>query len=176
MAIPAWEPWRETLQPASFNGAGFFVAIDAKGGGRRNVVHEFPKLDTPYAEDMGRRARKFTISGYVIQNSSNGYNYQPGRDALIAALETEGPGVLVHPTLGTDAVQPDVYSVTERLEDRGGMAEFEMTFVEAGSPPGSTTNTANASTTAAQSAIASFQNSSDIASAQAALIAGGGTP
>lgn len=169
-------PWRQTLQPASYNGVGFYVDTDTKSGGRRLVPHEFPKRDTPYVEDMGRRVRHFVVTAYVIQGPSNGYDYQPGRDALIAQLETEGPGILVHPTLGTDVVEVDTYNVTERLSSAGGMAEFEISFLEAGSPIATTpvADTASASTAAAQNAITSFQGSSDITALNAAAVAGGG--
>jgi prophage DNA circulation protein len=167
MAISTFgEPWRARLQPASFNGAGFYVEADVKAGGRRNVRHEFPKRDTPYTEDMGRRVRRFVITGYVIQNRSNGFDYTVPRDALIAALETEGPGLLIHPTLGQDLVVQDTYQVTERQE-RGGMAEFEMTFYEAGAQTNSmsSVDTASAASAAASSAATSFQGSNDIVDA-----------
>lgn len=156
--------WRQNLQPASYKGVGFKVDVDAKSGGRRNVTHQFPKRDTPYTEDMGRRARRFTVTGYIITGPNNP-DYQSARDALVAVLETEGPGLLVHPTLGTDMVNADVYTITERRE-RGGIAEFEMVFVEAGEDVFSSpvVDTAAAAISAAQSAIQSFLSSSDIIS------------
>lgn len=123
MATP---DWKLRLQPASFRGVEFKVDVDSRAGGRRAVMFEFPKRDTPYAEDMGRRAKRFTVTGYVI-----GSDYVFQRDALIAALEAEGPGLLVHPLLGEDMVQVDPYIVRETRQ-AGGMAEFEMTFLEAG--------------------------------------------
>ena len=120
-------PWRLNLQPASYNGAGFFVDVDAKASGRRIALHEYPKRDIPYAEDMGRRAKRFTITAYVI-----GPYYEDDRDALIAQLDALGNGVLVRPTtIGDETVVVDTYSVTERRE-RGGSATFEIAFVEAG--------------------------------------------
>ena len=44
---------------------------------------------TPYAEDMGRTANRFIVQGYLI-----GPNYLDLRDALITALEQDGPGIL----------------------------------------------------------------------------------
>jgi prophage DNA circulation protein len=124
MAIP---PWRLSLKPASYNGVVFHVETGTRSGGRRKVIHEFPKRDTPYLEDMGRRARRFPVTAYVI-----GPNYEDLRDALIAQLEAEANGQLVHPTyVDADLVGVDVYSVTERRE-RGGYAEFEISFIEAG--------------------------------------------
>lgn len=119
--------WKARLVPASFGGVEFKVDVSARAGGRRTVLHEFPKRDTPYAEDMGRAAKRFTIAGYVI-----GGDYFDQRDALIDALESEGASTLVHPTMGEFQVNPGPYSVTEHRE-RGRIAEFEMSFVEAGS-------------------------------------------
>ncbi|MGY3278121.1 DNA circularization N-terminal domain-containing protein [Bradyrhizobium sp. S3.7.6] len=124
MALP---PWKLNLRPASFKGVGFHVEADTRSGGRRIVPHEFPKRDIPYAEDMGRRARRFHITGYLI-----GPNYQTQRDALVQAFETEGGADLVHPTYQVPgAVVADTYNMTERRE-RGGWVEFEVAFVEAG--------------------------------------------
>lgn len=119
-------PWRAQLYPATFRGAMFHVEVREKAGGRRDVVHEFPKRDVPYSEDLGRRARRFTVSGYVI-----GPDYITDRDALESALDAEGPGALVLPTRGSQQVEVDHVNVIERRE-RGGIAEFEMTFTEAG--------------------------------------------
>ena len=143
------EPWKARLVPASFQGAGFKVDVSARSGGRRTVLHEFPKRDDPYAEDMGRAAQRFTIAGYVL-----GADYFDQRDALIAALETEGSGTLIHPTMGEFHVNPGPYSVTEHRE-RGRIAEFEMSFVEAGS-------NGNASPSSdTQSNVSAAANSSD---------------
>ena len=143
-------PWRLQLRPASFRGAGFHVEVGALAGGRRIALHEFPKRDTPYAEDMGRRARRFPVTGYIVDA-----DYIPERDALIAALEAGGGGTLVHPTLGTFRVVCDGFSAIER-RDKGGYVEFEMTFVEAGSLSASSmsasTDTSGAVNTAADSA------------------------
>jgi prophage DNA circulation protein len=129
-------PWRSQLYPATFRGAEFHVEVREKESGRRDVLHEFPHRDQPYSEDLGRRARRFSVNGYVI-----GPNYITLRDALIAALEVEGPASLVLPTQGQQQVQVDHYTVTERRE-RGGVAEFQMTFTEAGGPVSYSTNTA----------------------------------
>ncbi|MCJ2067749.1 DNA circularization N-terminal domain-containing protein [Methylobacterium sp. J-030] len=143
-------PWRLQLRSASFRGVGFHVEVGALAGGRRIALHEFPKRDTPYAEDMGRRARRFPVTGYIVDE-----DYIPQRDALIAALEAGGGGTLVHPTLGTFRVACDGFSAIER-RDKGGYVEFEMTFVEAGSlsaaSMSATTDTSGAVNTAADGA------------------------
>jgi prophage DNA circulation protein len=148
-------PWRQRLQPGSYNGVPFHVDVDARSGGRRIALHEFPKKDTPYAEDMGRRARRFSITCYVL-----GPDYTFNRDDLIEQLEQEGPGLLIHPTRGDDMVVVDQYSVTERRE-RGGVADFEIAFTEAGSNDFSALgiDTQGQVSTAAQNAIAQAKTS-----------------
>jgi prophage DNA circulation protein len=126
MATPLW---RAMLVPAMFRGAPFHVDANARSSGRRIVLHEFPKRDVPYAEDMGRKARTFPVTGYVI-----GPSYVIQRELLEAALEAEGPGLLILPTLlQRDSILCQVRDYTVReTRQAGGMAEFDMQFVEAG--------------------------------------------
>ena len=59
-------PWRDALLPASFKNVEFHVESASEDNGRRIVVHEFPKKESPYAEDMGRRAFGYMVRGYCI--------------------------------------------------------------------------------------------------------------
>jgi prophage DNA circulation protein len=134
-------PWRDELMPASFRGALFHVEAGAKESGRRIVIHQYPKKDTPYAEDMGRRVRTFTVRGYCItfpvETGLPNYSvdYRTARDALIDALESStGPGVLQLPTIAPLMVVNPQYRWSEE-EKLGGYCVFDMTFVEFGSPP-----------------------------------------
>ncbi len=132
MAMP-FQPWRAALQPASFGGAGFKVEAGGKRGGRRIAEHEYSKQDTPFGEDMGRKAHRWAITGYCI-----GPGYLAARDALIAVCDSEGPFTLVHPSLGTEQVHCDDYDVSESRE-KGGFCTFQLVFVEAGQDPGAAT-------------------------------------
>ncbi len=122
----AISPWRVRLRPAKFKDAIFHVEAGARSGGRRLAPHEYPKRDDPYVEDMGRKMRGYSVAGYCI-----GPSYQDDRNALIRALEAEGSGTLVLPTLGEFLVKAGPYSVRE-VRERGGFCEFEMNFLEAG--------------------------------------------
>lgn len=94
--------------------------------GRRQVEHEYPQRDRPFVEDMGRAAREIRVTGFVL-----GDDYFERRDALIAALEAPGPGLLVHPYLGELTVSARPADLTEST-DEGGIARFTMSFVESG--------------------------------------------
>jgi prophage DNA circulation protein len=118
--------WRDRLQPAAFRGVPFLVEEHGLGGGRRVVVHEYPEQDDPHTEDLGRRAREFTISAYLV-----GDDYDADRDRLWAALEKAGSAELVHPYLGRHRVQVRDFTFTER-RDEGRVARFQIAFVQAG--------------------------------------------
>jgi len=122
-------PWRERLMLGwSFRGVPFWVEQQARQSGRRNVEHEYPKRNIPYAEDMGRHAVRYTIQGFLI-----GPNYLAEKSNLLNALEADDAGILVDPMVGSMLVMCERYSVTETRE-RGGYCVFEMAFAEAGVP------------------------------------------
>lgn len=152
--------WRDSLKPGSFRGVPFLIDMGVSTQiGRRTQLHEYPLRDVPWAEDLGRRGRRFSVNCLVI-----GSDYMTARDQLIAALEAAGPGTLVHPYYGTMRVSVvDAVDVHESTKD-GGVARFRIPFAEAGDKlePASTTDTAAQSqaqvdTTTAQLA-ASFAN------------------
>lgn len=122
--------WRDDYRPGAFRGVPFHLKSSSSTGGRRTVLNEFPLRDEPMTEDMGRRARKFQLSMTVI-----GPDYMAQRDRLIEALETAGPGTLMHPFRGELLVAViDDYSCEESTE-QGGLARISVTFVEAGAAP-----------------------------------------
>lgn len=119
--------WREDLRPASFRGVLFDVEGDSGSFGRRVQVHEYPQRDKPWAEDLGRATRTFEITAFVV-----GDDYLARRDALLAALETEGPGTLVHPWYGELTVNVKELARIGHSHRHGGMCEISLSFVEAG--------------------------------------------
>lgn len=119
--------WRDNLRRASFRGAAFFVEGASSEHGRRIELHEFPQRDTPYAEDLGRKARHFSIEAFVL-----GDDYMGRRDALVSACEAYGPGSLVHPYMGSKRVACTECRVSESASKEGRMARLSLTFVEAG--------------------------------------------
>lgn len=86
---------KDELQPASYKGVPFLVNITSVTGGRKDVLHEFPNSNIQNIEDLGLRPRVYNITAIIAQP-----NYIQKRDALLAALEEGGDGVLVHPFYG----------------------------------------------------------------------------
>jgi prophage DNA circulation protein len=111
---------------ASFRGVKFQVFSVESTFGRRLAEHVFVKRDTPYQEDLGRKAREFSIEAFV-----SGADYATQRDALISAIETEGPGQLIHPYYGNRQVTIRSFRVREAAGEKG-MARLDFDCVEAG--------------------------------------------
>jgi prophage DNA circulation protein len=152
--------WRDALIPASYRGVMFHVETSQRAGGRRTVVHQYPKRNTPYAEDMGREATKWTITGYLIHGDRAIGSVLAQVSRLNTALDADDAGTLIHPWLGTMLVMCDRWSYSDRRE-RGGYFEYEMSFVEAGSPAlvgqsDAPTNLTGAATTAETTATNSI--------------------
>lgn len=118
--------WKESYRQASFRGVEFFVDSHDASYGRRQATHEYPERDEPYTEDLGRKAREFTVDGYLV-----GDDYQLARDQLIAEAERPGTGELVHPYLGSLDVQCLGLKVSEsRSANR--TCTLSLTFIESG--------------------------------------------
>jgi prophage DNA circulation protein len=147
-------PFRDSWVPATFRNAPFFVESTSRDNGRRIITHEFPKKDLPYSEDMGRRAKTFSLRAYCITSPrtldgqrGDLYNrdYRVVRDALLRALEQIGPGTLVLSTLPQENVVVTRYRLSE--EDRfGGYCTFDIEFTEFGLPPQYLTPSQNTNT------------------------------
>ena len=111
-----------TLVGASFRGLSFFVASYQYGTGRRIAVHEFPGVDDPFNEDMGRATRSVTFEAYLL---GDGVHAQ--LSALLEALETAGPGKLVHPRRGTLNARCSAVNVQESSTEKRRVA-LSLTF------------------------------------------------
>ncbi len=118
--------WRDKYRTASFRGVEFHVESAESAHGRRQAVHEHAQRDTPYTEDLGRKAREFSLTGYLV-----GKEYDLQRDRIIEVCELAGPGALVHPYRGEMTVVCRGLSVSES-SDTGGMCRLTFTFLESG--------------------------------------------
>lgn len=135
--------WRQRMLPAHFDGRAFHTEAGTRESGRRIAVHEFPKKEQPYSEDMGRKAVEWQVRGYCIVYPNDDApadlllyrrDYQLARDALYERLERGGPGVLQLPTMKPMIVVCQRFRLTEE-EKAGGYCVFDMSFVERGVKP-----------------------------------------
>lgn len=150
--------WLDNYRQARYRGIPFFVPSTESGGGRRGATFEFPKRDTPYVEDMGRKVRRFNLDAIIV-----GDDYMQIRDQLIRALEKKGTGKLVHPYLGSLDVFCNDYSFKESSTE-GRMVSFSISFTESGLLEfpnvsiDTTVNTALKKTSALQQAKLNYMN------------------
>lgn len=112
--------------PASFRGVSFWVESSDLSVGRRTVTHQYPQRDEPFTEDLGRAAREYRFSAFVL-----GEDYIEQAKKLREALEKPGAATLVHPEFGEIQVvaQPGASMSFSQSMRR---ANFSLAFVEAG--------------------------------------------
>ena len=142
-------PWADRLQPASFRGCGFAVLESNIITGRRTALHEYPFRDDVWVEDLGRAVRAHSFRAFVV-----GDDVYDQRDNLKKACETEGAGLLVHPSLGSLTCVVMSFNLREVAES-GRVVEFEISLVETAQPlyPATVASTQAAVGTAADSAL-----------------------
>lgn len=110
-----------------FRGVPFNLVSTDRSGGRSGPLHVYPFSEkAPFKEDTGLVGRVFTVEGFVV-----GAEYIAQRDALITALETRGPGELVHPLHGNRTVAVERFTVRD---GKAGAATFSITFAETSAP------------------------------------------
>lgn len=112
--------------PASFKGVPF-EAVDASSEhGRRGAEGEFPWGEETAYSDLGRSIRTYSITGRF-----RGDDHIERTEELIAAVESVGPGILVHPTRGILTVACKSIKVSDEIRTKAGLTTFDMEFVEA---------------------------------------------
>lgn len=116
----------------SFRGAPFIVPEHEATFGRRTELHEYPLRDKPYVEDLGRKAREFSLTVFVDGRLTTDDDYLAARDALIFELEKAGPGTLIHPYYGSLRVSLTAPVRVSESSREGGRATFTIVCVESG--------------------------------------------
>ncbi|SHG64515.1 Mu-like prophage DNA circulation protein [Pantoea sesami] len=114
------------LRDASFRGVRFCLENADGESGRRAIPRAFPKKEVGWTEDNGALSGSQQINAILV-----GKEYQTQLEALLAALNTPGPGELVHPWFGSQIVQ--IGKVSHRLSTQeGGIARVTFEVHEAG--------------------------------------------
>lgn len=117
--------WQDRYIQASFRGVPFFTQVARTRAGQRRAIYEIPFDDRGVASiDLGRKPRKHSIEAVLL-----GEDYDADWKRLLDALEAKGPGLLVHPLLGTTMVVPSEEVESEITTRGGGMVvvRFEAT-------------------------------------------------
>lgn len=116
--------WKETLLDASYRGVPFDVVDENLEAQRFVSQHGTPYQDGDTVEDLGRGARVFGLRVVLF-----GVNYEIALQNLLKALDTIGPGELVHPIYGSLSVVAQSWKVHHNA-DRPDYCEVELQFLE----------------------------------------------
>lgn len=116
--------WKETLLDASYRGVTLQVKDENLQAQRSLSTHGVPYRDGDEVEDLGRGARRFSLNVVMW-----GINYEIELQNLLGALDTRGPGVLIHPIYGRLDVVAQDWTVQHGAE-RPDYAEVALVFLE----------------------------------------------
>jgi hypothetical protein len=111
---------------ASFKGVQFDAMEVTSEHGRRGHEGEFPFAEHTGYVDLGRKIRKYTLSGRFVENT-----HIKDAAVLIAACESPGPGPLIHPTRGTIIAACTEAKFKDDVLEGKGITTCELSFVEA---------------------------------------------
>lgn len=119
--------WLDRIQKGTWRGLSFSTVSSQTTFGRKVAIYTIPFEDRGVASvDLGRAPRVFKLKLFLL-----GDDYDIHRDSFIEALETKGPGLLVHPKHGrVNVVIASPVTITEST-DMGGMAEVDFDAIEA---------------------------------------------
>lgn len=121
--------WQDNLLDASFRGVTFDCLRTQDSAQRDTASHEYPYLDGADVEDLGRKARRITMSAVFW-----GDDYETRLQAFLKVLDQAGPGELIHPVFGSiQHAQLLDYQVGHDA-DNPDYCTVELNFVE--STPG----------------------------------------
>ncbi|MGX9965561.1 DNA circularization N-terminal domain-containing protein [Roseomonas sp. F4] len=114
-------------RPAAWRGVSFEVWNMEGAFGRATTIHEYPFRDSVWVEDTGRATRRLGLIGFRVGDDVAALELE-----IIEAAEAEGPGELLHPTLGL--LKASLVEFHTRIRhDLGRVVELHFLFVEDGS-------------------------------------------
>lgn len=116
------------MLPATFKGVPFLYSNSSTQGGRKFVKFEYANKDTRNMEDLGRLQRIYDVEA-IIQGDD--VEYPIFVKLFQDVLDSEGAGILTHPTDGFVRVFPSPYTLDESFA-HVGVAKFKLKFFEVG--------------------------------------------
>lgn len=114
------------LNVGYFNDIPFFIQNSNFSVGRKGVLHTFPFKETPYFEDMNRKAIEINVSAVLF-----GSNHLDVMNQLKTAAETNSKGELNIAELGILTVYIKKLNISHSFSENG-VSNFALEFIEAG--------------------------------------------
>ncbi|WP_064116773.1 DNA circularization protein [Pseudomonas fluorescens] len=116
--------WSETLLDASFRTVPIQVVEESLQAQRALSEHGTPFKDGDSVKDLGRGSRRFQMEVVAF-----GVNYEIELQNILRALDTPGPGELVHPIYGSVSVVTQTWEVKHNA-DNPDSATITLLFLE----------------------------------------------
>lgn len=116
----------DNIRPASWRGIRFHTEAEDAEWTRATVVHQYPKRETVWVEDLGGGKNPIALSGFL-----EGDDVLDQLAAMVAAAQRPGPGELIHPTLGRRTVTCVGFGSATQW-DQGRKVALKFTFIESG--------------------------------------------
>jgi prophage DNA circulation protein len=162
------------VRTASFGGVPFAVLEIKASAGRKVAVHDYSFRDQVWVEDLGRNARRYTFTGFLVEDSLiyGGGGVIDQMMQLRAVCEMPGPQSFVHPTLGRGEPTCLGIEFTERW-DLGRVIEFRMSLIISGKRIFPTVKNSTGSAVATAAASVKSASLLDYAKSIAAAVAKG---
>lgn len=116
-------------RPASWRGIEFGIWNQESSFGRATALHGYPFRDPVWVEDLGRGTRRLGLVGFRVGDDVGELERE-----MIDAAEEEGPGQLVHPTLGL--LKASLIEFRSHVRhDLDRVVELHFVFVESSDGP-----------------------------------------
>lgn len=112
--------------PASYKGIPFEAVNTSDTFGRRGAEYEYPLGEDTAYKDLGRKIRKYKVEGRIVSGM-----HAIASNAMVLAVETPGPGLLVHPIFGPVMVACTSLNVGVEYIEKKRYTKLEFEFVEA---------------------------------------------
>ncbi len=151
--------WADRLLPAKLGGVEFLAQSCRVQVGRRVTSIDIPQRDDPEHEDMGRRARRYSMTAIIV-----GEDYDRVRQQLAEVLEKPGPHLFSHPWWEERPVIVEDAGEFEESVEHGGMVSVSLSLTEAGKASGLTVKVAAPAVLAAALAAADAAAAADFVS------------
>lgn len=115
-----------TYQKASWKNVPFEVESSSDEFGRRGDLYEYPLSEDTAYKDLGRKARRFKVEGYLIGSNQVALTLQ-----MKKAAESPEPGTLVHPMYGSQRVACVTLTASADYKRDKRRTKLSFEFVEA---------------------------------------------
>jgi len=126
-----------SLHAASYKGAVFFLTVSNTTGGKKIAQKRVAGASYQILEELGVSPRSFRVDCIVAASGTR--SYRDVRDSLLAALESPGPGPLVHPFYGQidNCTAMPGWDLGEKIAELGRSSitlTFEISRPQTGQP------------------------------------------